>query len=171
MMNTMYGDIKTAVKNSLAGKHRVAIGMFRKLLAASAAHDPVLRAEAGFAFDRSGNEAEAIPLYQSALQGDLPDPMRVGVYFCLASSYRNVGKNALARAAVREALSLFPGEPLFLVMSAILDFDGGRPQKSVACLLQVIARHVQGHSLDPYRWFFERESRKIRRGHGEARSV
>ncbi|MEG9883462.1 MAG: tetratricopeptide repeat protein [Hyphomicrobiales bacterium] len=105
--------------------------------------------EAGFAFDRAGKEEKAVEFYNKALKTGIPEENLRDVYFCLASSYRNIAKIAAARRVLPVAKKKFPQEAMFDIMRALIDCDQGRERKALFGLLELIAVHLTQSSLDP----------------------
>lgn len=162
LMTDMYGEkLSKAVNCSLAGKHKTAIRLFNTIIEQD--RRSVVFMEAGFAFDRAGREEKAVEFYNKALKAGVPEKYLPDVYFCLASSYRNIAKIAAARRVLRVAKKNFREHVMFDIMWALTDYDQGRERKALSGLLALIAAHLEQSSLDPYRWFMRREARRIAR--------
>jgi len=156
-------SVANAVEESLKGHHRKALRFFELLLREDRAISPHDILEAAYAYDRAGKEKNAVPLYLAALQGDLTEAQRINVYFCLASSYRTIGRINAARNLLLKAIREFPQEPILKILLSIVDYDGGNPRLAFSRLLSVCREHARSESIVPYRYFFKREERKALR--------
>jgi tetratricopeptide (TPR) repeat protein len=81
------------------------LALIDALAAELPADDPRAAYERGGAFDSTGDEARAIPLYRQALEEGLPDPYRRQCVIQLASSLRNVGEAGEAVALLTHELA------------------------------------------------------------------
>jgi len=160
MMAVKRSAVDAAIQHSLAGQHACAVACFEAILRKHTTLKAMDLMEAAFAFDRAGEEHKAIPLYVKALNGALSDDQRVNGYFCLASSYRNVGQSAAARTILARAISHFPDEPIFSILLAILDHDDGKSSSAVSRLIEVCRGHIRGANISHYSHFLAREARK-----------
>lgn len=98
-----------------------------------------------FLFDRLGREAEAIPHYERALELGLRGKDARDAYVCLASSLRNVDRQADGMAFVRQAMHRFPRDVVVELFYALLAID----LEETAAALPVICRGLLRESSDP----------------------
>lgn len=106
--------------------------------------DPRGLYERASAFDSTGLEDEAVPLYRAALAGGLDEPIRRQAVIQLASTLRNVGQ-------AEESVRLLAAEPddagdafdtavrAFLALALA---SAGREREAVGVAVSALARHV-----------------------------
>ncbi|MBF4618587.1 tetratricopeptide repeat protein [Clavibacter sp. VKM Ac-2873] len=108
------------------------------LVAERSADDPRALFELACAHDFVGREAEAVPLYRTAIAGGLDPEHEPLAVIQLASSLRNVGEAAEA-VALLEAMpddAHSPGRDAFLALAL---HDAGRPTEALALALRRLA--------------------------------
>ena len=108
------------------------------------ADDPRGLYERASAFDSTGLEEDALPLYRAALAGELDEPIRRQAVIQLASTLRNVGQ-------AEESVRLLAAEPddagdafdtavrAFLALALA---SAGREREAVGVAVSALARHV-----------------------------
>jgi|1185.fasta_scaffold217748_2 hypothetical protein len=100
--------------------------------------------ERASAFDSTGHEHEAVPLYREALELGLDPPRRRRAVIQLASSLRNVGRAdesvALLRAERDEGSDeLDDAVDAFLALSLV---DAGHEREALSVALAALAQHL-----------------------------
>ncbi|MDC8758413.1 tetratricopeptide repeat protein [Janthinobacterium fluminis] len=102
--------------------------------------DAELQYEAACVHDYLGLGAAAIPFYQAALAGILPEALQRGAYLGLCSSYRARGRYDEALALINEALSRFPDASALKVFRAIVLYNLQDNKQAMATLLEVLVQ-------------------------------
>lgn len=147
-------DWESRVAAAWASMDRIDIVQRMQALAAELdPADPVGPFELAGAYDATGREAEAIPLYERALAAGLCGERRRRAVIQLASSLRNVGRLphsvALLRAETAVDGPLHDEVRAFLALALL---DTGRDREAVATLLTALVPHLSryGRSLREY---------------------
>lgn len=117
--------------------------------------DAVRIFELASAYDWVAREADAIPLYEAAidvgLEGDRDRQARIQ----LGSSLRNVGRAEEAVAVLDDALRLYPGSAAVRCFLALALADAGEARRAAAVALDAALNAGDG-DLDEYRRPLER---------------
>lgn len=106
--------------------------------------DPVAAFELGAAHDSTGRTAQAIPLYEAALQGGLSGLRRRRACIQMASSLRNLGELARASEILRAELAA-PSDELDPAVSAFLALvlaDQGREREALSLSLRALSTYL-----------------------------
>jgi thioredoxin-like negative regulator of GroEL len=108
------------------------------------AGDPRGRYERASAFDSTGREDEAVPLYRAALAGGLDEPIRRQAVIQLASTLRNVGAaDEAVRLLAAEAADTGDGfDTAVRAFLALALTSAGREREAVAVAIGALATHV-----------------------------
>ncbi len=112
--------------------------------------DARLTYEYACAHDRLGLEAEAIPLYRSAIHTGLLEPHRSSARIGLASSLRVVGEPAAALAVLDELTAERPDSTAAAAFRALVLHDLGRHAEAVATAVEELSRHLAGSDAEGY---------------------
>ncbi len=115
------------------------------LVAERAADDPVALFESAGARDFAGREAEAEPLYRSALANGLAEPERGQAIIQLASTLRNLDRPDESIALLRDFLFAEPEHPLSdaaRAFAALALFDDGLHADALREALGALAPHL-----------------------------
>lgn len=123
------------------------LALFDGLAAELPAGDPAGLFERASVRDAIGLEAGAIPLYQGALDGGLPEARRRRAVIQLASSLRNIGQAAAAADLLSTELGAASDELDDAVRAflALALADSGRERAAVAAALTALARHLPAY--------------------------
>lgn len=89
-----------------------------------------------FAYDREGSEAEAIPHYERAIAGGLPNELLAKAMLGLGSSLRNVDRNDEAVRVLEDAVRRFPEHEALPVFLAFSLWTAGRRAESFSLLAE-----------------------------------
>ena len=100
--------------------------------------------ERASAFDSTGHEEEAVPLYEEALELGLEPPRRRRAVIQLASSLRNVGRTDESVALLRAERNAGSDElddavEAFLALALV---DAGREREAASLALAALAKHL-----------------------------
>ncbi len=102
---------------------------------------------AACAHDRIGEEAEAIPDYELALQLGLSDEDTAGAMLGLGSSLRNVGRFADAVAVLKEGVQRYPQNAGLRAFLGLAHHSNDEAAAAVGVLLDLVIEHAP---LDGY---------------------
>lgn len=118
-----------------AGAH---VEAHRQLVALAAAHpdDAAAQAEAAFASDRLGREAEALRFYQRAFELGGPPDDRPGFLLGFGSTLRNVGRVDDAVAVLGEAVLAYPEHAALRAFLALALGSAGHHGLALATMLE-----------------------------------
>jgi tetratricopeptide (TPR) repeat protein len=96
--------------------------------------------EAAFRRDREGLEAEAIPLYERAIEEGLTDDELASALLGLGSSLRNVGRHDDAVAILEDGCARFPDHAALRTFLALARWSRGEHAGSVRELVEALVR-------------------------------
>lgn len=136
------------------------VTFFRDLLAQDPT-DPARQFELANAYDGAGREAEAIPLYESAIQAGVAGDRERRARVQLGSSLRNVGRADEAVSVLDEVVRRYPGSPSAECFLALALADAGRPREAVARLVDLVARTATDDDTVDYRAALQRYARSL----------
>ncbi len=144
-------ESRAALGNELqrAGKEDEAIGYFRQLLE-DYPDDPRAYYEYGGAFDSAGREAEAVVLYQQALDKGLSGDYLPKLYLQWASTLRNLGQYAEAVTMLEAAARQYPERPSLKVFLAFALESAGREHDALTTLFELAIAHVDSSDMKRY---------------------
>jgi tetratricopeptide (TPR) repeat protein len=114
-------------------------------LAAERPDDPVALFELAGAHDYAGEEAEAEPLYQRALELGLDEPYHGRAVIQLASTLRNLGRFDEAAAWLSQTFAADDEHPLSGAASAFMALtlaSKGDDRAALAMALDALSRHL-----------------------------
>lgn len=109
-------------------------------LVAEHPNDPMVLYEVGGSYDVMGQEKQAIPYYEKAIQRGLSGPDLQECLVCLGSSYRNVGNFDKAIEVLEQAGGEFPDKNSSRVFLALAFYSAGREDEAVSLLLDLLLK-------------------------------
>jgi hypothetical protein len=113
--------------------------------------DPQVAIQTAWVHDSLGLEDEAVPHYEAALAGGLPDDQARGAYLGFASTLRTMGRDADSERVFREGLERFPDFLPLRVFYAMLEYNLGRPRDAVRALIEVLLAATEDPTILRYR--------------------
>jgi cyanophycin synthetase len=114
-------------------------------------HDARVLYERGGTFDSAGREAEAVPLYEAALEAGLREPFRHRCQVQLASSLRVLGEPERAVAVIEAAARAYPDSLGVAAFRALVRHDTGERTEALAGLLTTVAATSADADVERYR--------------------
>ncbi len=89
--------------------------------------------------DALGEEARAVPYYEKALAGGLPDDDLRGALLGLGSTYRTLGEYQKALDTLHRGMTTFPDAREFVVFHAMALYNIGQQHAAMGALLHLLA--------------------------------
>ncbi|MGW9493627.1 tetratricopeptide repeat protein [Streptomyces prasinus] len=115
-------------------------------------HDAEIAYRTAWVHDVLGLEDEAVPFYERALAGPgLPEADRHGAFLGLGSTYRVLGRYALAERTLRSGLEEFPQDAALRAFLAMVLYNTGQGREAVGVLLKVLAATSGDRRVQDYR--------------------
>ncbi len=96
-------------------------------------------------YDVQGREREAVPFYERAVAGDLPDEERCGALLGLGSTYRALGEYPEAVEVLRQGVAEFPADRAMQTFLALALYNIDEHGQAVDLLL----KHLVETTSDP----------------------
>lgn len=112
--------------------------------------DPLVLFEVGGSFDVLGEERDAIPYYQDAIDNGLADNDLQECLVCLGSSQRVTGQFADAVDTLEEAVAQFPNNNSGRVFLALAYYSVGRHEDAVRTLLALLLETTRDEDISAY---------------------
>ncbi|MFC4559210.1 tetratricopeptide repeat protein [Virgibacillus kekensis] len=132
------------------GHPKEAIEYFSKLTNEAKAPGEVFL-YAAMTYDNVGNEEEAIPFYEEALNRGIENAKELrDCYVCLASSHRIEGNLFKSLAYLEQAKEKLPGDSVIAVFTALTLFDGKEFSKAVNELGNTLLDETENKELLNY---------------------
>ncbi|MCA1781012.1 MAG: tetratricopeptide repeat protein [Intrasporangiaceae bacterium] len=128
--------------------------------------DPRVLFEHGGTLDAAGREAEAVPLYEAALEEGLREPFRHRCQVQLASSLRSLDLAARAAPVVEEAATAYPDSLGIAAFRALVRHDAGDATSALADLLATIAATSADPDVERYRQAIAQAAAQLRERDG-----
>ncbi|MEG9248354.1 tetratricopeptide repeat protein [Arthrobacter sp. Soc17.1.1.1] len=140
------------------------------LLPLYAAHPENARVlyEVGGAYDTAGQEDIARGFYEKALAAGLDGDVLRRCYVQYGSTLRNLGAYDESLEVFRAARTAFPGSPALSAFEAITLHAAGRPDASVAALLDLVVGFVSTPDIERYKPALSGNAASIRARAGES---
>ncbi len=112
--------------------------------------DPLVLYEVGGSYDVLGEEKEAIPYYQQAIDAGLEGSDLQECLVCLGSSSRNIGKFEDAVEILQQAVEQFPDNNSGKVFLALAYYSDGQEDEAVSLLLDVLLKTTKDEDILAY---------------------
>lgn len=101
--------------------------------------DPLVNYHYAWLSDSLGEESAAVPFYEKAIAGGLPDTDLRGAMLGLGSTYRTLGEYTKSADLLRRGMFRFPEAGEFPVFLAMALYNLGEHAEAMELLLKVIA--------------------------------
>jgi tetratricopeptide (TPR) repeat protein len=112
--------------------------------------DPLVLYEVGGSFDVMGNEPEAIPYYQQAVEAGLEGSDLQECLVCLGSSYRVTGEFEKAVDILEKTVEQFPDRNSGRVFLALAYYSDGQEDEAVRLLLDLLLKTTNDEDILAY---------------------
>jgi tetratricopeptide (TPR) repeat protein len=112
--------------------------------------DPLVLYEVGGSFDVMGNEPEAIPYYQQAVEAGLEGSDLQECLVCLGSSYRVTGEFEKAVDILEQTVEQFPDRNSGRVFLALAYYSDGQEDEAVRLLLDILLKTTNDEDILAY---------------------
>lgn len=101
--------------------------------------------------DKLGLEAEAVPLYERALEIGLEGPDLESALLGLGSTYRALGQYEKAVSTLQRGVESFPDRPAMRVFLAMALYNNGRAKEACETLLRIISETTSDPDIIAYK--------------------
>ncbi|GAB4268513.1 MAG: hypothetical protein Kow0080_11480 [Candidatus Promineifilaceae bacterium] len=112
--------------------------------------DPLVLYEVGGSYDVLGEEKQAIPYYQKALDAGLAGVDRQECLVCLGTDLRLTGRFARAVEVLETAVSEYPHNNSGKVFLALAYYSYGREDEAVSLLLDLLLQTTKDENILAY---------------------
>jgi tetratricopeptide (TPR) repeat protein len=113
-------------------------------------NDPVILFEVGGSYDVMGQESDAIPYYQKALNIGLKGDDLQECLICLGSSQRVVGRYEEAITTLTKAVGQFPNDNSGRAFLALAYYSNGQCHEAVKLLLDLLLATTEDEDILAY---------------------
>lgn len=113
-------------------------------------NDPLVLYEVGGSYDVIGEESEAIPYYQRAINAGLDGDDLQECLVCLGSSQRNIGNFDEAVETLEKVVNQFPDDNSGKVFLALAYYSDGREDEAVRQLLELLLETTNDENVLKY---------------------
>jgi len=117
--------------------------------------DPVVLYEVGGSYDVLGDEREAIPYYEDAIDEGLSGDDLLECLICLGSCRRVIGEFAGAVKALETAVAQFPDNKSGHVFLSLAYYANGQKEAAMRALLEVLLQTTTNEDILSYTDVFE----------------
>ncbi|WP_155592274.1 tetratricopeptide repeat protein [Lysinibacillus cavernae] len=107
--------------------------------------------QCAWTYDSLGQEKEAVPHYEKAIQLGLEPVVLVDAYLGLGSTYRTLGQYEQAKRILQQAIDLFPEAEHVKVFYAMTLYNLGEHEKSMETLLNTLLLTTNHQGIKDYR--------------------
>ncbi|MCP5098400.1 MAG: tetratricopeptide repeat protein [Chloroflexi bacterium] len=111
------------------------------------ADDPLVLYEVGGSYDVLGEEPDAIPYYQQAIEAGLEGDDLQECLICLGSSQRYSGKFEDAVETLEQATQQFPDNNGIRTFLALAQYSDGGEDKAVGMLLDILLKTTKDENI------------------------
>ncbi|MBN6886331.1 tetratricopeptide (TPR) repeat protein [Cytobacillus horneckiae] len=113
-------------------------------------NDANIQYQCAWSLDVLGEEAEAVPYYERAIELGLPDEDLAGAYLGLGSTYRTLGAYEQSRQIFEKALAVFPENNAIACFYAMTLYNLQEYERAMGILLKALAdtssdRHIHDY--------------------------
>lgn len=141
-------DLTEIVKLRKAGKFEEALLRMKEIYR-NHPENPEYNYQLAWCNDVLGNEREAIPLYEKAIDLGIENELE-NVYIGLASSYRAIGEFAKALEIFNKAEQLFPANSAIKVFKSITLYNCGSNDLAVSNLIKILLENTNNGEIKKY---------------------
>ena len=134
----MQDKLNQAIEHRTAKRFDEAKALFAELYAEHP-DDPQVNYHYAWLHDSLGEEGAAVPFYERAIAGGLPDADLRGAMLGLGSTYRTLGEYTKSVDLLRRGMFRFPEAGEFPVFLAMALYNTGEHAEAMELLLKVIA--------------------------------
>jgi tetratricopeptide (TPR) repeat protein len=146
---TMQDKLAHAIEHRTAKRFAEAKALFAELFAEYPA-DPLVNYHYAWLYDSMGEERAAVPFYERAIAGGLPDADLRGAMLGLGSTYRTLGEYRKSADMLRRGMIRFPEAGEFPVFLAMALYNLGEHAEAMELLLKVIADRADDDGIQSF---------------------
>ncbi len=158
-MSDVDAQVARAAQLRADGRHEQAAALLGRLTRENPSH-AVAHYQMAWLLDAQGQESDAVPYYERALELGLDGDDKRGAMLGLGSTYRVLGRYTESERLLKRGADAFPGDTSFSVFRAMALYNLARHEEAMQVLLHVVA----ATSTDPQ---VLRYARAIRQYAGE----
>ncbi|MBZ0288521.1 MAG: tetratricopeptide repeat protein [Anaerolineae bacterium] len=145
----MQEKLAQAIEHRAAKRFDEAKALFAELYAENP-DDPLVNYHYAWLHDSLGEERAAVPFYEKAIAGGLPDADLRGAMLGLGSTYRTLGEYKKAIDMLRRGMFRFPEAGEFPVFLAMALYNMGDHAEAMELLLKVIADTADDNGIQRF---------------------
>ncbi len=112
--------------------------------------DPLVLFEVGGSYDVLGQESDAIPYYERAIEEELDGPELLECFVCLGSAHRAIGEFQEAVNVLEDARERFPNDNNIKSFLALAYYSNERYDLAVQLLLEIILETTNDPQIQAY---------------------
>jgi len=143
-------QLAVAIKHRENNEYKQAHTILMALYADYPTHEQV-NYQLAWLCDAQGNEREAVPYYEAAINNGLADDELQGALLGLGSTYRCIGEYDSAIKTLLQGLRRFPQNHEFAVFLAMALYNVGKHQDAMALLTRALAETSSDEGIQRYR--------------------
>jgi tetratricopeptide (TPR) repeat protein len=145
----MQAKLTQAIEHRTAKHFDEARQLFAELYAENP-DDPQVNYHYAWLHDTMGEESAAVPFYEKAIAGGLPDEDLRGAMLGLGSTYRTLGEYEKSVALLRRGMFRFPEAGEFPVFLAMALYNTGAHAEAMELLLKVIVNTADDDGIQQF---------------------
>ena len=131
-------SIETAIQLRKADKGKQALAMLQRLLKKQP-NDAHLNYQIAWSCDSEGQDRQAVPYYEAALELGLAGEDLRGALLGLGSTYRTLGEYEKSALTFKAGIEFFPDAREFQVFLAMACYNLGQHHEAMTLLLRTVA--------------------------------
>ena len=117
--------------------------------------------QCAWSFDCLGEEGQAVPYYEKAIQGNLNESDLQNAYLGLGSTFRALGEYEKSKAVLCEAMKVFPNNEALQVFYAMTLYNLNEHSSAMELLLKCITKTSSNSDIQKYKRAIEFYSDKL----------
>ena len=104
--------------------------------------------QCAWSFDCLGEEGQAVPYYEKAIQGNLNESDLQNAYLGLGSTFRALGEYEKSKAVLCEAMKVFPNNEALQVFYAMTLYNLNEHSSAMELLLKCITKTSRNSNMN-----------------------
>ena len=153
-------ELEKAIELRQSGKLEEAKSLLLDLIAQDP-KNPSVWYQCAWVHDAAGQEREAVPFYQKALELGLQGEERQGALLGLGSTYRTLGMYQQSEKIFEEAIKEYPESKEYQVLLAMVKYNLKEHNAAMEILLSLLAETSSDKGIQTYRRAIQFYSNKL----------